>query len=992
VIDVTYKNESGLMNCSYTYSIIHTWTATDSSGNTQTVKATVKIFDDDAPEQHNIPADTTVECEQIPDRPEINATDNCDDEVLTSFSSYRINTSIVHGYLLVREWESQDSCGNSVTDDQTITVIDTTPPTLIDVPDDVVVDCDSLPPPEMVHADDNCDDVQAILTFTEINGTCAGTKKLVRTWTATDLTGNTVTESQTVSFTDSNAPSFIFEFDIDPVEYPECDDIPDPPLVTAHDDCSGNVTVVDTNSTVDIVNEDNYKIIRTWYAEDDCGHFARFVQTLVVQDTTPPEFDIPGDTTADCDDVPDEASVIGEDNCDEALSVIYTETKIEGTCEHSYTLVRTWSATDLSGNFLTKDQTIVVTDTDLPSIDVQGGSQIIAECDDIPPSNASSSDDCDKSVHVEESPEVKIDGSSPYDYKLVRTFTATDRCGNQASAAQTVIVEDTTPPYFTDIPDDESVAIQHVPGAYSAQANDNCSETTIYYTESRENLTCLHNFQLLRYWEATDESGNIAFGYQTITVSDWEPPVIHNVPDDVTFENIDTIPDPPADVYATDNSGGLIDVIVSEDKVPGNSDTEFVVTRTFYAEDACGNIADEQQVITVIDTIPPELTCLPEDRWVECDAIPDVPQVSVLYEDELVVNFTQSVLNRETDQDQDYIIRRFWTAQDAATNIFEHEQSIHVADSTAPKFSRLPPDLSVSCDCDTFPVAVNLTAVDNCDETHPEVSLVQTLHSQTNEDNYVQIRTWTAIDASGNVATHSQTVTVTDDSPPEFVTPYVYSWEENVDAHCDEVPPPAIVRVRDNCDEDISSKLVETFIPGSCNQNYQIVHTWTSTDRSGNSAILVQTISVSDSSNPQYYPSTLTNCLFPPNNDYVAFHVSNLFEVSDSCSQIVTELLHCNSTQPDTQSVDGVNFEDGFGLDCDYDSTTGTLYLKAERLPDVSVGRTYTVRARVSDVCGNSIEVDRHFWVPVSGDDLNGNEVCTSPSVTLDQWLSIRSQ
>ena len=47
-----------------------------------------------------------------------------------------------------------------------------------------------------------------------------------------------------------------------------------------------------------------------------------------------------------------------------------------------------------------------------------------------------------------------IAGDCVGNYTVVRTFTATDDCGNSTSATQTITVEDTTAPEFTSIPAD----------------------------------------------------------------------------------------------------------------------------------------------------------------------------------------------------------------------------------------------------------------------------------------------------------------------------------------------------------------------------------------------------------------------------------------------------------------------------------------------------------------------------------------------------------
>ena len=42
-------------------------------------------------------------------------------------------------------------------------------------------------------------------------------------------------------------------------------------------------------------------------------------------------------------------------------------------------------------------------------------------------------------------------------YTITRAFTATDECGNQTSATQTITVQDTTAPEFTSVPADYTV-------------------------------------------------------------------------------------------------------------------------------------------------------------------------------------------------------------------------------------------------------------------------------------------------------------------------------------------------------------------------------------------------------------------------------------------------------------------------------------------------------------------------------------------------------
>ena len=57
----------------------------------------------------------------------------------------------------VIEWTAQGVDGMLSSCDQTIAVVDGTAPTLVGVPADTTVECDAVPPPPAVTADDNCD-------------------------------------------------------------------------------------------------------------------------------------------------------------------------------------------------------------------------------------------------------------------------------------------------------------------------------------------------------------------------------------------------------------------------------------------------------------------------------------------------------------------------------------------------------------------------------------------------------------------------------------------------------------------------------------------------------------------------------------------------------------------------------------------------------------------------------------------------------------------
>ena len=90
--------------------------------------------------------------------------------------------------------------------------------------------------------------------------------------------------------------------------------------------------------------------------------------------------------------------------------------------------------------------------------------------------DASASDNCsDVSITVESE---TIAGDAAGNYTIVRTFTATDACGNSTSASQTITVEDTTAPELS-IPADYTAECSDELTLDDATATDNCGEVTI---------------------------------------------------------------------------------------------------------------------------------------------------------------------------------------------------------------------------------------------------------------------------------------------------------------------------------------------------------------------------------------------------------------------------------------------------------------------------------------------------------------------------------
>ena len=112
-----------------------------------------------------------------------------------------------HTYRLERTWSTMDRCGNLASQVQLVDVQDVDPPTIIGVPPDAIVPCDAVPAPASPTVEDGCDpDPQLLFDELRIDGPCADTDTLLRTWTAQDACGNVALARQSLEVVDETAP------------------------------------------------------------------------------------------------------------------------------------------------------------------------------------------------------------------------------------------------------------------------------------------------------------------------------------------------------------------------------------------------------------------------------------------------------------------------------------------------------------------------------------------------------------------------------------------------------------------------------------------------------------------------------------------------------------------------------------------------------------------------------------------------------------------
>jgi len=181
----------------------------------------------------------------------------------------------------------------------------------------------------------------------------------------------------------------------------------------------------------------------------------------------------------------------------------------------------------------------------------------------------------------------------------------------------------------------------------------------------------------------SDSSGCTGTCSKAVALMDTITPVITDVPAPLTVQCASQVPLAGADtVTVTDNCAGAITLVIDDSVTGQTCPNRFTLIRTWTATDACGNMADATQVITVFDSIAPLLQGVPADTGICCaDSIPAAALVTAtdLCDDTVAVAMTE-VVSDSTGPNM-FILTRTWTAADSCGNTVTDSQVITVNDT-----------------------------------------------------------------------------------------------------------------------------------------------------------------------------------------------------------------------------------------------------------------------------------------------------------------------
>jgi len=266
-------------------------------------------------------------------------------------------------------------------------------------------------------------------------------------------------------------------------------------------------------------------------------------------------------------------------------------------------------------------------------------------------------------------------------------WTAIDNSGNSASAIQQISIVDTTPPIIHSVPDITAEAVVPYDNIIELQepsADDLLGVISI----TNDAPEFFPVGETIVTWTATDVGGNTANIEQKITVVDTIFPTLQ-VPDDVVIEatSLDQNEVNLGEATSTDN--GEI-VSITNDAPEFFPIGETVVTWTTI--DSSNNFSSLTQLVSVVDTIAPEISSL-EDITLEAISV-DANIVSL---DNPIVSDIQDVTIYIIAPDVFPVGETavIWTAVDESGNSASATQTVTIVDTTSPELT-MPEDVMIS--------------------------------------------------------------------------------------------------------------------------------------------------------------------------------------------------------------------------------------------------------------------------------------------------------
>ncbi|MFN0031427.1 MAG: T9SS type A sorting domain-containing protein, partial [Flavobacteriales bacterium] len=854
--------------------ITRTWTAEDECGNIGYCVQVIYVNDTEKPQLFDVPIDIEEQCSEIPEPSVVTAYDNCDGWIEVEYSETPLND--VCPIILLRTWTATDKCGNSESASQLIIISDTENPELIGVPADDTVECDNVPDPAWVTAEDNCAfDLQVDYSADTTYNDCFYT--IHRYWYVEDYCGNWDYAVQHITVVDTQEP-YVVSSGPDEL-WVECDDDTPGPDLVWDDNCDAELEYTAISGTGNVT-DCSYDIFQTYFAEDDCGNEGSWSRVIHISDYTDPYVvDAPNPyTELECGDAYPDGWVTFDDNCDEDLYTDYNWWFGDYT-DCYYDIVEWWYAEDDCGNYIEYYRTVRFIDTTPPAIYCPE-TAFVGCTDEIPEPNVNdvyAYDECSGwDVTVEWIGDEVGDSTCVNRYIIERTYKATDPCGNVDYCIQLIGVYDGEGPELSELPD-PIISCSYEGEPVQPLFTDACGgQYTVTYTDDPQQDTddndCTQT--TIRNWLAIDDCGNETVIPQLLYITDLYDPIVVTELEDTTVQCIDEV---PYNAPTFDDDCDLNLTIEVDTAIYEFSGCGWLYIITWTAMDECGNFVISDREVVVFDYTAPEVVSSgPEELWVNCDE--DYPGPELVWEDncdDTLAFDAISGINNVTECSYD--VEQTFFAYDDCLNVTSWSRVIHVSDMSNPYIVSAPEEYTeIECG-DDYPYD-QVIFDDNCDEDLD--TYYDWWYGDYTNCYFDVVEYWWAYDDCGNYAEFQRTVRIVDTVAPEIYCP------DNYTVTCaDEVgePDASEAWAYDYCTGYVDAIWEGDEVTDStCANRFVIERTYSATDDCGNTNYCTQYITVYDDEAPYftYVPEATASC-----SEDIEFGTP---EAEDNCGGVVT--------------------------------------------------------------------------------------------------------
>ena len=733
---------------------------TDEAGNTGYATINVIIYDHTAPVINNI-LPQEIEVNEYTDidwssyiyyiensLDEVTITETIDNVTYTETGTYTVDVLLT------------DKSGNSSTGTLTVNVVDATAPefTVVDQYIEVGTSPSTIIWNDFIYdLTDNYDENPGVIItyYEDVNFYKVGTYRVyVKGY---DDYYNYNYQQFDVHVVDTTIPTYDFytDFNLEVTDNTSFDF--SDRIVNAQDNSGEEVNIYQLSCNVDGNTPGTYTA--TIVIEDKYGNQAFQEIIINILDVDEPTFDFIPYMTIEVDKYEDidwttYIQNIQEDSDGEVFLREVSDDVLYDTLGEYYVVVE---AADESGNTYQQYILITVADQTAPTITLIGDSSYTIEAGTIYQDlGATCTDNYDEVCSVEMAA-YTVNPYVPGEYYV--GYTAKDSSGNIAYLYRTVIVVDTTKPYFE--VDDLTIQLgrDEIDWInYIGLVEENSDEDVIKEVLSN-NLDYNHAGQYEVVVKVTDSSGNFLTETITVTVIDTIAPAF-DLPDEVRFEvysqeEIDWYSYISNIIEASNNGEVTITITGIENLNFENLSSSSI---RYNVEDINGNINTKYLRVYVLDTQSPTFDVIESQvfelgDYSSFDWTTLVTNIQDNYCDEFVLN----VITNQVDFNQvgSYLVEV--EVSDMYNNRSTQEFTVDIIDTTKPTVSLLP-------NIDTIYVGEEYTdvGVDYVDYSAVTIE-TENLVDPLNEGVYVI--TYTATDASGNITIRTRYVTVINKEP-----------------------------------------------------------------------------------------------------------------------------------------------------------------------------------------------------------------------------------